>query len=45
MVIREEITMGYTQRKKKDVINAGTKMVVPGKGTQTVKKPKGDKKN
>ena len=38
-------TMGYVKRKKSGNYNAGTKMIVPGQGIQTIKKPQGDKKS
>ena len=38
-------TMGYIKRNKTGNYNAGTKLIIPGKGIQTFKKPQGNKKS
>ena len=44
MVIQGDVTMGLIGRRKSGKIKSGSRLIVPGQGVQTVKKPDENKK-
>ena len=44
MVIQGDVIMGFISRRKSGKIKSGSRLIVPGQGVQTVKKPDENKK-